>query len=142
MRLVLRPLFGAELPAGFEEIVRSKIAGKEVKTGDTVEIDLLGKPLPFKVLLADPSPMRVGGNVRIEFSAGDVEEVTLEFGREVDDVSSFKGGLVLVLGSEVRILNWNRQKLYSREFEKLKKVEVAEDMVVVLHGSKVTIIKP
>ena len=142
MRLVLRPLFEAELPAGFEEIVRSKLAGKEVKTGDTVEIDILGKPLSFKVLLAEPSPMRVERNVRIEFSAGQVEEVTLEFEREVDGAVPFKKGLVLVIGNEVRILNWNGQKIYSREFERLKGVRVAEDRVVVLHGNKITLIKP
>ncbi|WP_335755358.1 DUF6849 domain-containing protein [Thermococcus profundus] len=38
--------------------------------------------------------------------------------------------------------NWDGQKIYSREFDELKEVRVAEDKVVVLHGSKVTIIEP
>lgn len=142
MRLVLKPLFEAELPGGFEEILRSKLSGKVVETGETVEVDLLGKPLAFKVLLAEPSPLKVGKNTRIEFSRGDVSEVTLEFGKEVEDAVPFQGGLVLVFEDEVRILNPSGQKIYSKEFENLKKVRVVEGKVVVVHGSKVTIIEP
>jgi hypothetical protein len=59
MRIFLKPLFDAELPAGFEEVIRSKLVGKEVKTGETVEIDLLGKPLAFKVVLADHKNLKL-----------------------------------------------------------------------------------
>lgn len=142
MRLVLKPLFDAELPAGFEEIIRSKLVGKEVKTGETVEIDLLGKPLPFKVALAEPSPVRVSRNTRVEIVSDEVSGITIEFSGEVKDVIPFRKGLVVILGNEVRILNWNGQKLYSGEFEGLKDVKVAEDRVVVIHGEKVTLLEP
>ena len=142
MRLVLRPLFDVELPPRFEEIVRSKLAGREVRSGETVEIDLLGKPLQFKVLLAEPSPLKVGRGTKIEFSTGEVEEFALEFEREVDDAVPFAKGLVLVIESEVRIYNWSGQKVYSRRFENLKKVRVTEGKVVVVHGRKVTVIEP
>ncbi|WP_297516048.1 ATPase [Thermococcus sp.] len=142
MKVVLKPLFEAELPAGFEDIVREKLRGKEVKSGETVEVDLLGKPLPFKVLLAEPSPLKIGRGTKIEFSTGEVEEFTLEFEGEVDDAIPFAKGLVLVLGSEVRIYNWSGQKIYSRRFENLKKVRVAEGKVVVVHGEEVTVVEP
>ncbi|EEB73258.1 ATPase [Thermococcus sp. AM4] len=142
MKVVLKPLFEAELPAGFEDIVREKLRGRELKTGETVEVELLGKPLPFKVLLAEPSPLKVGKGTKIEFSAGEVEEFTLEFESEVDDAIPFAKGLVVVLGSEVRIYNWSGQKVYSREFENLKKVRAAEGKVVVVHGREVTVVEP
>lgn len=142
MRLILRPLFDVKLPSGFEEVVRDKLLRREVKTGEEIEIDLLGKPLPFKVLLAEPSPLGVDRKTRIEFSAGEVGEVTLEFEREVDDAIPFEMGLVMVLGNEVRIYNWNGQKIYSKEFENLKKVRAAKGKVVVIHGDKITLLEP
>ncbi|WP_209477980.1 DUF6849 domain-containing protein [Thermococcus stetteri] len=142
MRLVLKPLFDAELPAGFEEIIRSKLMGREVKTGETVEIDLLGKPLTFKVVLSDPSPMKVSKNTRIEITRSEAREITLELGGDVREVLPFSKGLVIVLKNEVRIYNWSGQKLYSREFEELKEVRVAEGRVVIVHGDKVTVIEP
>ncbi|WP_457743013.1 DUF6849 domain-containing protein [Thermococcus sp.] len=142
MRVILKPLFEAELPAGFEEVIRSKLIGREVKTGDTVDVEILGKRLPFKVLLAEPSPLRVGRRTKIEFSTGEVDEFTLEFEREVNDAIPFEDGLVVVLENEVRIYNWSGQKVYSKKFENLKKVRVAEGKVVVVHGSKVTVIEP
>ena len=142
MKVVLKPLFEAELPTGFEDIVREKLRGMELRTGETVEVELLGKPLPFKVLLAEPSPLKVDKGTKIEFSAGEVEEFTLEFENEIDDAVPFAKGLVLVIGSEVRIYNWSGQKVYSREFENLKKVRAAEGKVVVVHGREVTVIEP
>ncbi|NJF24597.1 ATPase [Thermococcus sp. Bubb.Bath] len=142
MKITLKPLFDVELPAGFEEIIRSKLIGREVKTGETVEIDLLGKPLAFKAILTDPSPMKVSQNTRIEITRSEVKEITLEFSGEVREVLSFSKGLVVVLENEVRIYNWNGQKLYSREFEELKEVRVAEGKVVVVYGDKVTVIEP
>jgi len=142
MKVVLKPLFEAELPAGFEDIVREKLRGMELRTGETVEVELLGKPLPFKVLLAEPSPLKVDKGTKIEFSTGEVEEFTLEFERGVDDAVPFEKGLVVVLGSEVRIYNWSGQKVYMKKFENLKKVRVAEGKVVVVHGEKITVIEP
>jgi hypothetical protein len=142
MRVIIRPLFDVELPAGFEEIIRSKLVGKEVKTGETVEIDLLGKPLRFEVALAEPSPSKVSKNTRIEITRSDVREITLEFEGAVKEVLPFSKGLVVVLEDEVRVYNWSGQKIYSRKFEELKEVRVAEERVVVLHGSEVTIIEP
>ncbi|AMQ19328.1 DUF6849 domain-containing protein [Thermococcus peptonophilus] len=142
MRIMLRPPFDAELPAGFEEIIRSKLMGKEVTTGETVEIDLLGKPLRFEVILADPSPMKVSKNTRIEITRNEVKEITLEFDEKVKEVLPFSKGPVVVLENEVRIYNWSGQKLYSGKFEELKEVRVAEGRVVVVHGSKLTIIEP
>ena len=142
MKVVLKPLFEAELPAGFEEIIREKLRGRELKTGETIEVELLGKPLPFKVLLAEPSPLKVDKGTKIEFSAGEVEEFTLEFESEVDDAIPFAKGLVVVLGSEVRIYNWSGQKVYMKKFENLKKVRAAEGKVVVVHGRKITVVEP
>jgi hypothetical protein len=142
MKVVLKPLFDTELPAGFEEIMREKLRGRELKTGETVEVELLGKPLPFKVLLAEPSPLKVDKGTKIEFSTGEVEEFTLEFESEVDDAVPFEKGLVVVLGSEVRIYNWSGQKVYMKKFENLKKVRAAEGKVVVVHGEKITVVEP
>ena len=142
MRLVLKPLFEAELPAGFEEILREKLIGKDVRTGETVEIDLLGKPLAFKVLLAEPSPIKVSRTTRIEISTSEVNEATLEFEGEVSDSIPFEGGFVVIIGNEVRIYNQNGQKIYSREFENLNKVRVVEGKVVVVHGNRVTVVEP
>ncbi|MDV3103721.1 DUF6849 domain-containing protein [Thermococcus waiotapuensis] len=142
MKVVLRPLFNVELPAGFEEILRSKLMRRELRTGETVEVDLLGKPLQFKVLLAEPSPLRVDSSTRIEISTGEISEITLDLGVDVQDAIPFEGGIVVVLRNEVRILNWKGQKVYSREFENLKKVRVAEGKVVVVHGDRITIVEP
>jgi hypothetical protein len=142
MKIILKPLFDVELQAGFEEILHSKLMGKEVKTGETVEIALLGKPLTFKVVFAEPSPLKVSKNTRIEITRSNVREITLEFEGKVREVLPFSKGLVVVVEDEVRIYNWDGQKLYSREFEELKEVRVAEERVVVVHGRKVTIIEP
>ncbi|NJD99864.1 ATPase [Thermococcus sp. LS1] len=143
MRLVLKPLFEAELPAGFEEIVREKLAGKEVRTGEEVEIDLLGKPLRFKVLLAEPSPMKVARSTRVEFSTGEVKIINFEFDEPVKDIIPFEKGFVVVFSNKVLILNHNGQKIYSDEFEELNKVSVSKETVVIVHGkNKLRLVKP
>ncbi|WP_297476314.1 ATPase [Thermococcus sp.] len=142
MRLVLKPLFDAELPAGFEEVVRAKLRGKEVKTGEQVAVELLGEPLHFKVLLAEPSPLKVDAGTRIEFSSGDIDVVNIEFDRPVDDVIPLREGFAVVLGDEIVILSKDGQKLYSEEFKGLKGIRVTEDSVVVIHGSGIKIIRP
>ncbi|WP_335755359.1 hypothetical protein [Thermococcus profundus] len=98
MRLVLKPLFDVELPSGFEEIIRSKLTGREVKTDETVEIDLLGKSLAFKVVLADPNPMKVSKNTRIEITRSEVKEITLEFDEKVREVLPSRRALSLSWG--------------------------------------------
>ncbi len=142
MRLILKPLFDAELPAGFEEVVRAKLLGKEVKTGDKVAVDLIGEPLHFKVLLAEPSPLKVDEGTKIEFSSGDIDVVNIEFSRPVDDVIPLEKGFVVVLGSEIVVLSKEGQKLYSEEFKELKGIRATEDSVVVIHGSGIKIIRP
>ncbi|WP_258084035.1 DUF6849 domain-containing protein [Thermococcus thermotolerans] len=143
MRVVLRPLFEAELPADFEEVIRSKLMGIEVRTGEDIEVNLLGKPLRFKVLLAEPSPLKVKGNTRIEFSRGGIEVVDFEFDEPVREVIPFEGGFVVVLERKVLILNHNGQKIYSDEFDDLKGVRASKGTVVIIHGgSKIRLVKP
>ncbi|ASJ12852.1 DUF6849 domain-containing protein [Thermococcus thioreducens] len=143
MKLVLKPLFEAELPADFEELIRSKLMGMEVRTGEEIEVDLLGKPLRFKVLLAEPSPLKVRGNTRIEFSTGSMEVIDLEFDEPVKDVVPFEKGFVILLERKVLILNHNGQKIYSGEFDDLKGVRASKGTVVIIHGrSKIRLVKP
>ncbi len=143
VRVVLKPLFDVELPGGFEEILRGKLVGKELKTGEEVEIDLLGKPLRFRVILAEPSPLRVTKDTRIELSREKVEVFDLEFEENVEDVIPFRGGFVVVAGRKVFILDEGGQKLYSGEFDELKGVRVSEETVVIIHGgNKIRIVKP
>lgn len=143
MRLVLRPLFEAELPADFSEVIRSKLMGTEVRTGEEIEVDLLGKPLRFKVLLAEPSPLKVRRNTRIDFSTGSAEVVDFEFDEPVSEVIPFDKGFVVVLGRKVLILNHTGQKIYSDEFDDLKGVRVSKGTVVIIHGgSKIRLVKP
>lgn len=144
MRLILRPLFEAELPADFDEVVRSKLIGREVETGQEIEIDLLGRPpLRFRVILAEPSPLKVKKGTKIEFSTGSMEVIDFEFDEPVRDVVPFDMGFVIVLDRKVLILNRNGQKIYSDEFEDLNGVRVSKDAVVIIHGEgKIRIVKP
>jgi len=142
MRLILKPLFDAELPAGFEDVIRTKLLGREVRNGERIEIDLLGEPLHFKVLLADPSPMRVDRTTRIELSSSNIDVVSIEFEKPVDDVVPTKNGFVVVLGNGIVVLSKEGQKLYSEEFKELKGIRVTEDSVVVIHGGGIKIIRP
>ncbi|AFL95871.1 cell division protein containing CDC48 domain 3 [Thermococcus cleftensis] len=143
MRVVMKPLFDAELPPGFEEILKDKLMGRELRTGEEVEVELLGKPLPFKVLLAEPSPLKVGRGTKIELSRGDVEVLDFEFDEAVKEVVPFDGGFVVVLGRKVLILNHTGQKIYSDEFEELNGVRVSKGTVVIIHdGNKIRLVKP
>jgi len=143
MRIVLRPLFEAELPADFSEVIKGKLMGREIHTGEEIEIDILGKPLRFKVILAEPSPLKVGRRTKIEFSRGEVEVVDFEFDEPVREVVPFGKGFVVVLEKKVLILNHNGQKIYSDEFEDLKGVRVSKDSVVIIHGrGKIRLVKP
>ncbi|ASJ11047.1 ATPase [Thermococcus sp. P6] len=136
MRVVLKPLFEAELPADFLDVLREKLAGRELRTGEEVEVELLGKSLRFRVLLAEPSPVSVKRNTRIELSSGSVDVVDFQFDEPIDDVLTFEGGFVVLLGRKVLILNQNGQKIYSDEFEDLNGVRVSGRTVVIIHGRK------
>ncbi|WP_297481270.1 ATPase [Thermococcus sp.] len=142
MRLVLKPLFEAELTPDFAEVIKSKLLGKEVKTGGEIVVELIGEPLRFKVLLAEPSPLKVTDSTKIEFSTGDLDVVNVEFEKEIEDVITFGKGFVVVLGNEVVVLSKDGQKLYSEEFKPLRGIRVTEDSVVVIHGSGIKIIRP
>jgi len=143
VRLVLRPLFEAELPADFGEVIKNKLTGREVRTGEEIEVELLGKPLRFKVLLAEPSPLKVGRNTKVEFSTGVAEVLDFEFDEPVREVVPFDGGFVIVLSGKVLILNHTGQKIYSDEFEELNGVRVSKGTVVIIHdGNKIRLVKP
>lgn len=142
MRLVLKPLFEAELPAGFDEVVRTKLRGKEVRTGEKISVELLGEPLHFKVLLAEPSPLKVDERTRVEFSSGDIDVINIEFDRPVDDVIPLENAFVVVLGNRIVVLSKEGQNLYSEEFRELKGIRATEDSVVVIHDSGIKIIRP
>jgi len=143
MRAVLKPLFEAELPADFSEVIKGKLMGKELRTGEEIEVELLGKSLRFKVVLAEPSPLKVNRSTRIEFSQGEVEVVDFEFDESVREVIPFEKGFVVVLASKVLILNQDGQKIYSDEFEELNGVRVSKGTVVIIHGgSKIRLVKP
>lgn len=140
MRLTIKPLFDVELPAGFEEIIRSKLTGKEVKTGETVEIDLLGKPLAFRVIHAEPSPLRVGGGTVIEITGEEISSVTLELEGDIRDVVPFEGGFVVVLEDRVIAVDGKGRRLFERAFEGLKYVRTTKNAVAVVHDGGLTII--
>ncbi|AEH24029.1 DUF6849 domain-containing protein [Pyrococcus yayanosii] len=143
MRLVLKPLFDVELPVGFEDILRAKLKGRVVKTGQEIEVDLLGKPLRFQVLYAEPEPLIVNDRTRVEITGGDTFILDIEFDEPVKGVIPFEKGFVIVFPKKVLILNQNGQKIYSDEFEELNEVSVSGDVVVIVHGEKrVRLIKP
>ncbi len=143
VRVVLKPLFDAELPSGFEDILKAKLTGREVRTGAEVEVDLLGKPLRFRVLLAEPSPVKVGKDTRVELTGGTVEVFDVEFEDPVEGVLPFGKGFVVISPRRVIVLNQSGQKVYSDEFEELNSVKVSEDTVVIVHeGNKIRIVKP
>ncbi len=143
MRIVLKPLFDAELPPDFSEVIKSKLRGREVRTGEEVEVEILGKPLCFKVVLAEPSPLKVGNETRIEFSSGEIEVLDFEFEGPVREVLPFEKGFVVVLNDKVLILNHDGQKIYSDEFEELNEVKVSKGTVVIIHDkNKLRLVKP
>lgn len=143
MRVVLKPLFEAELPPDFSEVIKSKLMGKEVRTGEEIEVEILGKPLRFKVVLAEPSLLKVGRETKIEFSHGEIEVLDFEFEEPVKEVVPFEKGFVVVLERKVLILNHSGQKIYSDEFEELNEVRASKGTVVIVHDkNKLRLIKP
>ena len=143
MRVVLKPLFEADLPPDFSEVIKNKLIGKEVRTGEEVEIEILGKPLRFKVVLAEPSPLKVGKETGVEFSHGEIEVLDFEFDEPVKEVLPFEKGFVVVLNNKVLILNHDGQKVYSDEFEELNEVRASKGAVVIVHDkNKLRLVKP
>ncbi len=143
MRVVLKPLFEADLPPDFSEVIKNKLIGKEVRTGEEISVELLGKPLRFKVVLAEPSPLKVGKETRVEFSHGEIEVLDFEFDEPVKEVLPFEKGFVVVLNKEVLILNHDGQKVYSDEFEELNEVRASKGAVVIVHDkNKLRLVKP
>lgn len=140
MKLVLKPLFEAELPGDFVEVLRQKLMGREIKEGEIVEIELLGKPLGFKVLYSEPKILKVKKDTRIELLSGEISIVELDLEEEAKDLLAFKDGFIVVFEDGVLILNHNGHKIYKQEFESLKKVRITKNVVAVLHDEKLTLI--
>ena len=140
MKLILKPLFEAELPGDFVEVLRQKLRGREIKDGETIDIDLLGKPLRFKVLYSEPKILRVRKNTQIEILSQELSIIKLDLGSEAEDLLTFRDGFIVVFDDEVLILNHNGHKIYKQKFENLKKVNVVKNTVAVLHGKELTLI--
>ncbi|MCO6041015.1 DUF6849 domain-containing protein [Thermococcus alcaliphilus] len=142
MKLILKPLFEAPLTPDFIEVIKTKLKGKEVREGDVLEIDLLGKPLKFKVIYAEPEVIKVTDLTAIELSKEEIFSTTLEFEKEIKDLLLGKSIIAVVFDDEVLILNQRGHKIFNQKFEKLKEVRVAKNTVLVVHNeNKLTIIQ-
>lgn len=142
VRLLLKPLFEVELPPEFVEILKSKLKGREVREGEIIDIDLLGRPLSFKVVYAEPKEFKVDIRTRIELTEKEVVPVSLEFERPVKDIIPFEKGFVVVFENEVLILNQEGHKIFNIKFENITKVVINGDVIAVIHNDKkLTIIR-
>ncbi|GAB6101383.1 ATPase [Thermococcus atlanticus] len=136
MHLILKPLFEAELPADFLEILTTKLNGRELREGETITVDILGKPLRFEVAYAEPRVLKVKKNTRIEISRSPISLIEMEFEREIEGLVPFSGGFVIVFKDEVLILNRKGHKIFNKQFEKLKEVKTSGNSVAVVHDDK------
>nr|WP_289846418.1 ATPase [Thermococcus alcaliphilus] len=135
-------MFEAPLTPDFIEVIKTKLKGKEVREGDVLEIDLLGKPLKFKVIYAEPEVIKVTDLTAIELSKEEIFSTTLEFEKEIKDLLLGKSIIAVVFDDEVLILNQRGHKIFNQKFEKLKEVRVAKNTVLVVHNeNKLTIIQ-
>ncbi|ALV61849.1 hypothetical protein ADU37_CDS01500 [Thermococcus sp. 2319x1] len=142
MRVMLKPLFEASLTPDFIEVIRAKLKGKEVREGDVLEIDLLGKPLKFKVVYAEPEVVKITDSTAIELSREEIFFTTLKFEKEIEDLLLGESIIAVVFDDEVLILNQRGHKIFNRKFEKLKEVRVTKNTVLVVHDeNKLTIIQ-
>ncbi|USS40023.1 ATPase [Thermococcus aggregans] len=142
MKLILKPLFETPLTPDFAEVIRAKLKGKEAREGDILEIDLLGKPLKFKVVYAEPKVLRITDSTAVELSEREIFSITLEFKKEIKGIIPGENIIVVVFENEVLILDHKGGKIFNQEFEKLKEVRLAKDTVLVVHdGNKLTIIQ-
>jgi len=142
MKVVLKPLFDTPLTPDFIEIIKAKLMGKEIKEGSNIEIDLLGKPLPFKVIYSEPKVTKITEGTRIELTEREIFSLTLEFGREIQDLYIFEKGIVIIFEDGILILNQKGHKIFNQEFENLKEVKISDGIITVIHngGKKLTII--
>ncbi|WP_456453513.1 DUF6849 domain-containing protein [Thermococcus sp.] len=136
MHLILKPLFEAELPADFLEILTTKLNGRELREGETITVDILGKPLRFEVAYAEPRVLKVKKNTRIEISRSPISLIEMEFERKIEGLVPFSGGFVIVFKDEVLILNRKGHKIFNKQFEKLKEVKTSGNSVAVVHDDK------
>ncbi|AMM54682.1 ATPase [Pyrococcus kukulkanii] len=141
MKVVLKPLANVELPQDFAEILKAKLRGREVKTGEVVTIDILGKPLEFKVVQATPSPIRVSDKTSVIIARPGVEVLEIELIGEPKEVFVYGDNIVVVLENEVLILNQNLEEIYRERFENLIKVIQTKAGLVVVDGRRLKLIK-
>ncbi|MFA4639643.1 DUF6849 domain-containing protein [Pyrococcus kukulkanii] len=141
MKVVLKPLANVELPQDFAEILKAKLRGREVKTGEVVTIDILGKPLEFKVVQAIPSPIRVSDKTSVIIARPGVEVLEIELIGEPKEVFVYGDNIVVVLENEVLILNQNLEEIYKERFENLIKVIQTKAGLVVVDGRRLKLIK-
>jgi len=142
VKLILKPLFEAPLTPDFIEVIKTKLKGKEVREGDVLEIDLLGKPLKFKAIYAEPEVIKVTNLTAIELSKEEIFSITLEFEKEIKDLLLGESIIAVVFDDEVLILNHRGHKIFNQKFEKLKEVRLAKNTVLVVHDeNKLTIIQ-
>jgi len=134
MRLILKPLFEVELPPEFVDILKAKIKGREIKEGEVIEIDLLGKPLKFEVIYAEPKEFRVREDTKIELSSEKPLTLDFEFNKAVKNIIFLEKGIVLIFEDEVLVLSENGHKIYNEKFEGLKEVRGTKNMLVVVYG--------
>ncbi|AFK22960.1 ATPase [Pyrococcus sp. ST04] len=140
-RVVLKPLIDIELPQDFAEILRAKLKGKEVKSGDVVGIEILGKELEFKVVHATPSPQKITEKTQILLTRLGIETLEVEFEREPIDVLCSGDKIVVIFNNEVLILNQYLEEIYKEKFEKIIKVVPMNGGLVVVDGRKLKVIK-
>jgi len=142
MKVVLKPLFDTPLTPDFIEVIRAKLIGKEIKEGDTVEIELLGKALQFKVIYSEPKLIRVNKDTKIELTEEEIFSLTLDFEKEIRDVLFSEKRIVILLENEVLILNQKGHKIFNQKFDNLKEAKVSNGIIAVIHngGKKLTII--
>lgn len=134
MRLILKPLFEVELPPEFVDILKAKIKGREIKEGEVVEIDLLGKPLKFEVIYAEPKEFRVREDTKIELSSEKPLTLDFEFNKAVRNIIFLEKSIVLIFEDEILILTENGHKIYNEKFEGLKEVRGTKNILVVVYG--------
>ncbi|NJE26077.1 ATPase [Thermococcus sp. MV5] len=142
MKVVLKPLFDAPLTPDFIEVIKAKLVGKEIKEGDTVEIELLGKVLQFKVMYSEPKLIRVNKNTKIELTEEEIFSLTLDFDEEIKDVFLSKKWIIALFENKVLILNQKGHKIFNQRFDNLREVKISDETIVVIHddGKKLTII--
>ncbi|ASJ17005.1 ATPase [Thermococcus chitonophagus] len=141
MRVVLKPLTNVELPQDFAEVLRAKLKGREVKTGEVVTVNILGKPLEFKVVQAVPSPVRVSEKTAIVIARPGVDVLEIELPGKPRDVYIYGDNIIVVLENEVLILNQNLEEIYREKFENLIKVIQTKAGLVVVDGRRLKLIK-